>query len=59
MFDTSHPEVHAAVDRALAEDIGAGDVTTELTVPAGLRASGRFLAKQDFILAGIELLPLI
>jgi nicotinate-nucleotide pyrophosphorylase (carboxylating) len=59
MFDTSHPEVRAAVDRALDEDIGAGDVTTELTVPAGLRAAGRFLAKQDFILAGIELLPLI
>ena len=59
MFDTSHPEVRSAVDRALDEDIGTGDITTELTVPANLRASGRFLAKQDFVLAGIELLPLI
>jgi nicotinate-nucleotide pyrophosphorylase (carboxylating) len=59
MFDTSNPEVCSAIERALDEDIGAGDVTTELTVPAELRATGRFVAKEDFILAGIELLPLI
>ncbi|HXR76841.1 MAG TPA: carboxylating nicotinate-nucleotide diphosphorylase [Bryobacteraceae bacterium] len=59
MFDITHRDVRVAVERALAEDIGAGDVTTGLTVPAELRASGRFLAKQEFTLAGIELLPLI
>jgi len=59
MFDVTHPDVRSAVERALAEDIGSGDVTTDLTVPANLQASGRFLAKQDFTLAGIELLPLI
>jgi nicotinate-nucleotide pyrophosphorylase (carboxylating) len=59
MFDTSHAEVQAAVERALAEDIGDGDVTSELTVPADLPAHGSFLAKQPLVLAGIEFLPLI
>jgi nicotinate-nucleotide pyrophosphorylase (carboxylating) len=59
MFDLAHPEIRAAVERALAEDIGPGDITSQLTVPANLRARGTFLAKQDLVIAGIELLPLI
>ena len=59
MFDVSHPDVRAAVQRALAEDIGAGDVTSALTVGADLQASGVFVAKENFVAAGIELLPLI
>jgi nicotinate-nucleotide pyrophosphorylase (carboxylating) len=42
------------VRRALAEDIGAGDVTTEATVPAGQRAHGIFLAKAPCTLAGLD-----
>ncbi len=59
MFDITQPEVRNAVERALAEDIGSGDITSELTVPADLQACGRFIAKQSFTLAGVELLPLI
>jgi nicotinate-nucleotide pyrophosphorylase (carboxylating) len=59
MFDVSHPEIRDSVRRALAEDIGSGDITSELTVPAGLTARGIFLAKQELVLAGVELLPLI
>jgi nicotinate-nucleotide pyrophosphorylase (carboxylating) len=59
MFDVSHPEVHSAIAKALAEDIGSGDITSRLTIPADLPAHGTFLAKQDLVLAGIELLPLI
>jgi nicotinate-nucleotide pyrophosphorylase (carboxylating) len=59
MFDVAHPEIQAAVQRALAEDIGSGDVTSELTIPAGLNASGSFIAKQALVLAGVELLPII
>jgi nicotinate-nucleotide pyrophosphorylase (carboxylating) len=59
MFHISHPEVRAAVEAALAEDIGAGDVTSQLTLPDHLQAHGSFLAKQPLVLAGIELLPLI
>jgi nicotinate-nucleotide pyrophosphorylase (carboxylating) len=58
-FDISHPEVGAVIERALAEDIGAGDITSALTVPKEQQAHGSFLAKQDLIVAGIELLPLV
>lgn len=59
IFDTTHPEVLDAVRRALAEDVGFGDITTQLTVPAGTRAEGVFRAKEPLIVAGIELVPLI
>jgi nicotinate-nucleotide pyrophosphorylase (carboxylating) len=59
MFDVWHPEVRGAVERALAEDIGSGDITSQLTVPENLQAHGSFLAKQKLVLAGIELLPLV
>ena len=59
MFNVDHPDVRSAIERALQEDVGSGDVTTTLTVPAELQAEGMFLAKQDFTLAGIELLPII
>jgi nicotinate-nucleotide pyrophosphorylase (carboxylating) len=59
MFDVSHPEVREAVERALAEDIGLGDITSELTVPPALQAQGRLMAKQHLVVAGVELLPII
>ena len=43
------------VRRALAEDIGAGDITTEATVPAGQRARGVLVVKADCIVAGLEI----
>lgn len=54
-----HPEIYDVVERALAEDIGAGDITTKLTVKAGRLAKGRFYARDEMVLAGIELLPLV
>ncbi len=39
----------------LAEDIGAGDITTALTVPPGQRARGEVVAKAPLVLCGIEL----
>ncbi len=41
------------VSRALAEDVGAGDVTTEATVPADLRGRGVLLAKSPLVVAGM------
>ena len=58
-FDVSHPEVREAVRRALAEDIGPGDVTTNLCVPADALGTGRMVARESLTLAGVELLPLI
>ena len=54
-----HPEIREAIERALREDIGAGDVTTEACVPENQQASGFFLTREPLILAGLELLPLI
>jgi nicotinate-nucleotide pyrophosphorylase (carboxylating) len=43
-----------AVRRALAEDLGWGDVTTEATVNPSLRARGVILAKCDCVIAGLD-----
>ena len=43
-----------AVRRALAEDLGWGDVTTEVTVDALLQARGVILAKCDCVIAGLD-----
>jgi nicotinate-nucleotide pyrophosphorylase (carboxylating) len=42
------------VRRALAEDLGWGDVTTEATIPSDLRARGILLAKAPCIVAGLD-----
>lgn len=42
------------VRRALAEDLGWGDVTTEATVDPLLRAKGVILAKSDCVVAGLD-----
>ncbi|NLX03192.1 MAG: carboxylating nicotinate-nucleotide diphosphorylase [Syntrophomonadaceae bacterium] len=42
------------IDRALQEDIGHGDITTESLIPEGMQASGVFVAKSAGILAGIN-----
>jgi nicotinate-nucleotide pyrophosphorylase (carboxylating) len=50
------PELAGAVERlidlALEEDLSLGDVTSEATIPAGAAGMGRFLAKDDLVLAG-------
>ena len=48
------PEIHDYIRRALAEDIGSGDVTTDTIVPAGASLRGRIVAKQDGVVAGLE-----
>ena len=44
----------ALIDRALAEDIGTGDHTTQATIPAIVRGSARLLVKNTGVLAGVE-----
>jgi nicotinate-nucleotide pyrophosphorylase (carboxylating) len=39
---------------ALSEDIGPGDVTSEATVPAESTSTAVMLAKQDLVLAGLD-----
>lgn len=46
--------ISQCIKRALEEDIGAGDVTTDSIVPAGATLRGRIIAKQDGIVAGLD-----
>src|SRR5450432_4029770 len=43
--------VQRDVERALAEDIGSGDVTADL-LPAAARANGRVITRETAVLAG-------
>lgn len=54
-----HPDIQDIVRKALAEDIGPGDITTNLCVSADASATGRMVARESLTLAGVELLPLI
>jgi nicotinate-nucleotide pyrophosphorylase (carboxylating) len=47
-------DIVECLKRALAEDIGAGDVTTNSIVPANANLSGRILAKSDGVVAGLD-----
>ncbi|MBT1073538.1 carboxylating nicotinate-nucleotide diphosphorylase [Pelotalea chapellei] len=42
------------IDHALAEDIHTGDITTRAVVPGQRSASARLIAKEDLVLAGID-----
>lgn len=44
------------IRRALEEDIGPGDITTELCVNADAKALGHVIAQEPLTLAGVELL---
>lgn len=39
---------------SLAEDVGRGDVTSRAVVKSGQQARGNFMAKQELVLAGLE-----
>jgi nicotinate-nucleotide pyrophosphorylase (carboxylating) len=53
------PEAADAVRRALEEDIGPGDITTEACVSESQQAAGRYLAREALIVAGLDVLPLV
>jgi nicotinate-nucleotide pyrophosphorylase (carboxylating) len=47
-------DVMAAIGEFLAEDIGRGDITTSATVPKDVRGLGRFLAKENLVICGLD-----
>ena len=54
-FEALDPALYReVVRRALAEDLGWGDVTTEAVVPLDLRASGSIIARAPCVLAGLD-----
>ena len=48
-------EISQYISRALEEDIGSGDVTTDTIVPANASLRGRIVAKEDGVVAGLEI----
>src|ERR1700720_2283912 len=50
----SFETIRAIVRRALDEDIGDGDVTTEYTLAPYTRLHGQFIAKQRGVIAGLQ-----
>ena len=58
-FDVTHPDIHEAVWRALEEDIGPGDITSQACVPPDRHADGCFQAREPLVVSGVELLPVI
>ena len=47
-------ELHALIDRALEEDVGAGDVTTEATVAASARGAATITQKAPGVVYGLH-----
>jgi nicotinate-nucleotide pyrophosphorylase (carboxylating) len=51
----SLPLIDRIIECALEEDLGAGDITTSATVDPSTKGEARLLAKEEILLAGIEI----
>jgi nicotinate-nucleotide pyrophosphorylase (carboxylating) len=47
-------QIRNIIEAALAEDIGTGDITTQATVSRQKRGQARAIAKDNFVIAGID-----
>jgi nicotinate-nucleotide pyrophosphorylase (carboxylating) len=55
-FEPLHPDVYQEiVRRALAEDVGLGDVTTEAVIERGQQARAVMLSKSPCVIAGLDI----
>ena len=54
-MDWDSPEAKSCIAAALAEDIGAGDLTAEAIVPSEAQATARIVARQALVVAGMPL----
>ena len=54
-LDWGSSEISELIRRALDEDIGTGDITSEAAVPVHARGLGEIVAKQELVLAGLPL----
>ena len=48
-------EIDSIIARALAEDLGHGDITSEILIPSGLEGKATILIKENGIVAGVEI----
>jgi nicotinate-nucleotide pyrophosphorylase (carboxylating) len=56
-MDWKSKRVGTILEAALAEDKVANDITTALTIPPNLRASGTIIAKQACVVSGLGCIP--
>jgi len=49
-------EMDSLLTRALREDVGSGDITTNACVPESVQIAGRFLSKEPGVLCGMDIL---
>ena len=57
-MDWKSKRVGTILEAALAEDKVANDITTALTIPPNLRATGTIIAKQACVVSGIGCIPI-
>lgn len=48
------PEIEVCIERALAEDLGPGDATTNAIISPTLKTRGEIIAKQAGVIAGLD-----
>jgi nicotinate-nucleotide pyrophosphorylase (carboxylating) len=48
-------DILADIGEFLREDIGRGDITTQATVAENVRGMGKFLAKENLVICGLEI----
>jgi nicotinate-nucleotide pyrophosphorylase (carboxylating) len=53
-LESLHPEILDAIQRALTEDIGSGDATSNSIIPFTASMQGQIIAKQDGVIAGLD-----
>lgn len=53
------PHVDALIQLALEEDLGGGDITSELTIPAAHQSRARILARERLVVCGLMLVERI
>jgi nicotinate-nucleotide pyrophosphorylase (carboxylating) len=56
-MDWKSKRVRTIIEAALAEDKASEDVTTALTIPPRLRATGTIIAKQSCVVSGLGCIP--
>ncbi|HTI72442.1 MAG TPA: carboxylating nicotinate-nucleotide diphosphorylase [Candidatus Limnocylindria bacterium] len=54
MLQLTSEEIRAAVNDALAEDVGSGDVTTLACIPADSQSTAVMTARESLLLAGLD-----
>ena len=50
--EISPEKLETIVRHALIEDIGRGDITTQLTIPKDKKIKAKIIAKENFLLCG-------